>query len=118
MRLTTSRIATWTCAAMLTLGLAGLRAADTTLTGKVSDGMCGAGKHMGGTDADCVNSCAKTSGYVLVVKDNGKDKIYKLTVKDAQKAELARLAAKDAKVTGAVAGDKITVTKIEAATAK
>jgi hypothetical protein len=117
MRLSIPRVAVWVCAVMLTAGLAGLYAADTTMTGKISDGGCGAGKHtMGKSDADCVNMCAKDSGYVLVVAEKtGPAKIYKLTVKDAQKAELAKLAAKDAKITGTVAGDKITVTKVEAA---
>ena len=111
MRLMKVFVATLAVAAVFAVGMAGLRAADTTLTGKVSDATCGA-KHMQGmSDADCVKECVKKGAYALVVKD----KVYTLTATDAQKADLLKLAGKNAKVTGAVDGMKMTVTKVEAA---
>ena len=85
-----------------------------TLTGKVSDAMCGA-KHSEGNiaPADCVRACVqKGANYALVVGD----KVYALETKDqAVSAELNKLAWEDAKVTGTVNGDTIAVESVKAA---
>jgi hypothetical protein len=77
-------------------------AAKQTLTGEVSDAMCGR-KHMEGTAADCTRVCTKSgSKYALIVGD----KIYALDTTD--KAALTTLdlqAGKHATVTGTVGGD-------------
>jgi hypothetical protein len=112
-----ARTAVWVLAASFALGVTGLRAADTTMTGRVTDTMCGATHSAKGkTDAECVADCIKMGDdFAIVVKDAGKDKVITLTsVSDANKAALLKLAGKDAKVTGTVTGDKMTVTKVEA----
>ena len=65
--------------------------------------------------ATCTAACVKKgSDYALIVKD----KAYTLKADDAQKAELAKLAGKMAMVTGDMAGDSITVSKVMASQAK
>lgn len=84
-----------------------------TLTGKVSDAMCGA-KHSEGVDpATCVRACVKKGAkYALVVGD----KVYILdTPSQAAKDELNKLAWEQAKVTGTVNGDTIEVKSVTAA---
>jgi hypothetical protein len=82
-----------------------------TLTGTVSDSMCGA-KHMGGSAADCTRACVKQgSKYALVVGD----KVYTLQGGDA--ATLDKLAGEKATVTGTVNGNTINVTSVSAAKA-
>jgi hypothetical protein len=90
-----------------------LSAAKTqTFAGEVSDSMCGS-KHMMANKADCTRACvAKGSSYALVVGD----KVYTLhTTNKAALDELNSLAGEQAKVTGTADGDKIEVTKVEAA---
>ncbi len=85
-------------------------AANQTLTGTVSDDMCGK-THMvkDKSAADCTRECVKLgSGYALVVGD----KVYKLKGASDQ---LNKLAGSKATVTGDEKGDTVQVTKVAAA---
>ncbi len=81
-----------------------------TLSGQVSDAMCGA-KHMMGTPAECTRACVEHgSKYALVVGD----KVYTLETSD--KAVLDKLnqkAGETAKVTGDVDGSAVAVKSVE-----
>ncbi len=93
--------------------LPALAAGTQTLTGKVSDAMCGA-KHSEGVDpATCVRACVKKGAkYALVVGD----KVYTLdTSSQAELDTLNQLAWEQAKVTGTVNGDTIAVKSVSAA---
>jgi hypothetical protein len=83
-----------------------------TLTGQVSDAMCGAKHQMPGNPADCTRSCVKHgSKYALVVGD----KVYTLETSDkAALDKLNDLAGANAKVTGDVKGDTIAVKSVAA----
>lgn len=72
-----------------------------TLTGEVSDSMCGT-QHMGGTPAECTRTCiGHGAKYTLVVGD----KIYTLNTSDkAVLATLDQQAGKKVTVTGTVNG--------------
>ena len=106
----TLRLAAWAMAATFALAPAAL-ASTATMTGTVSDAMCGA-KHMMKDAAACTRACVKKGAdYALVVKD----KVYTLKADDAQKAELSKLAGKSATVTGDQDGDTITVSSVIAA---
>jgi len=85
-------------------------AADTTVSGKVSDAMCGAKHQMAGNDASCTRTCVKGgSKYALVVGD----KVYTLETTDkAALDKLDELAGAPAKVTGEVKGDTIAVKSV------
>ena len=87
-------------------------AADQTMTGKVSDAMCGAKHQMAGNDASCTRTCVKGgSKYALVVGD----KVYTLETSDKVALDkLNELAGASAKVTGDVKGDAITVKSVAA----
>jgi len=81
-----------------------------TLTGVVSDSVCGAKHMMEGSAAECTRACVgKGSKYALVVGD----KVYTLDSSD-QKAldELNKLAGEKAKVTGTVNGDTVEVSSV------
>jgi len=82
-----------------------------TMTGQVSDAMCGA-KHQMGSPADCTRSCVKQgSKYALVVGD----KVYTLETSDKSALDkLNDLAGSKAKVTGEVKGDSIEVKSVAA----
>ena len=82
-----------------------------TLTGEVSDAMCGA-KHEMGKPADCTRACIKHgSKYALVVGD----KVYTLDTSDkAALDKLNDLAGAKAKVTGEVEGSTIAVKSVAA----
>jgi len=103
--------------AVLTLGLACLPAfgagKSQTLTGQVSDAMCGAKHQMPGAAASCTRECVKHgSNYALVVGD----KVYTLETSDkAALDQLDKLAGAKAKVTGEVNGDTVTVKSVAAA---
>lgn len=94
------------------LALAPAWAADKTMTGKVSDAMCGAKHQMAGNDASCTRTCVKGgSKYALVVGD----KVYTLETTDkAALDKLDELAGASAKVTGEVKGDTIAVKSVAA----
>ena len=83
-----------------------------TLTGEVSDAMCGAKHMMDGGAAECTRECvSKGSKYALVVGD----KVYTLDTTDKSALEkLGNLAGQKAKVSGAVSGDTIAVSSVSA----
>jgi hypothetical protein len=87
-------------------------AADKTMTGKVSDAMCGAKHMMAGNEASCTHECVKNgSKYALVVGD----KVYTLDTTDKSALDqLSELAGKSAKVTGELKNDTITVKAVAA----
>jgi len=87
-------------------------AADKTMTGTVSDAMCGAKHGMAGGEAACTRSCVKHgSKYALVVGD----KVYTLETSDkAALGKLDELAGAAAKVTGEVNGSTINVKSVAA----
>ena len=99
---------------ILTLALAPFPAfaADTTMTGQVSDAMCGAKHMMGGDKAACTRACVKQgSRYALVVGD----RVYVLDTTDkASLDKLNELAGNNAKVTGELKGDTIAVKSVAA----
>lgn len=83
-----------------------------TLTGEVSDAMCGAKHEMPGNAAACTRGCVKHgSQYALVVGD----KVYTLQTSDqAALDKLNDLAGAKAKITGDVDGDTIAVKSVAA----
>ena len=86
---------------------AGTSAAPKTLTGTVSDAMCGA-QHMAKdkSPAECTRTCVKQgTKYALVV---GK-KVYTL---EGHEAELDKLAGKKATVKGNVTGETVAVQSV------
>ncbi len=97
-------------------GLAGDKKAagkEQSLTGVVSDSMCGAKHMMAGSDAECTRACvAKGSKYALVVGD----KVYTLDTSDkAALDQLDKLAGQKAKVSGTVSGDTVKVSSVAGA---
>jgi hypothetical protein len=96
-----------TAAVIFVLAVAYAAAATQTLTGTLTDTMCGK-KHMmpSKTDAECTRECSKAnSDYALVVGD----KVYTL------KGDTRRfdpLAGKQAKVTGEMNGTSVQVASI------
>ncbi len=105
-------IAAFVLFAALFMSSPALAAGKQTVTGEVSDAMCGT-KHMEGTPAECTRTCVSHgSKYALVVGD----KIYVLNTSD--KAVLALLdqqAGQKATVTGTVDGTAIDVSTAVAA---
>jgi hypothetical protein len=86
-----------------------LSAATMTLTGTVSDAMCGA-KHPVADAAGCTKDCVKKgSDYALITADG---KAYTLKATAAEKAELDKLAGKIAQVKGEVEGSTVTVQSV------
>lgn len=79
---------------------------QVTLTGVVTDAMCG-GKHMmSGDDAKCVRTCVKSgSQYALLVRD----KVYPMKGKEA---ELDRLAGQNVTVTGDLSDSVLNVSSV------
>jgi hypothetical protein len=111
------KVSKFAAAVVGVLLLAGLTAtpalaADKTLTGKVSDAMCGAKHQMAGNDASCTRTCVKGgSKYALVVGD----RVYTLETTDpAALDKLNELAGARAKITGEVKGDTIAVKSVAA----
>jgi len=84
-----------------------------TLTGTVSDAMCGAKHEMAGSPAECTRACVgKGSRYTLVVGD----KVYTLDTTDkAALATLDKQAGANVTVKGSVEGDTIHVASVTAA---
>jgi hypothetical protein len=84
-----------------------------TLSGVVSDSMCGAKHMMEGSPADCTRACVgKGSKYALVVGD----KVYTLDSSDQKTLDqLNKLAGQKAKVTGTVNGDTVEVSSVAGA---
>jgi hypothetical protein len=108
-----NRVVTAVLGMQLLAGLAAMPALaggkSLTLTGQVSDAMCGA-KHQMGDAAACTRACIKHgSKYALVVGD----KVYTLETSDqATLAQLNDMAGASAKVTGDVDGDTIAVKSV------
>jgi len=108
-----NRLVTAVLGIQLLAGLAAVPALaggkSQTLTGQVSDAMCGA-KHQMGDAAACTRACIKHgSKYALVVGD----KVYTLETSDkATLAKLNDLAGASAKVTGDVDGTTIAVKSV------
>jgi hypothetical protein len=108
----------WIATVVLSTGLTvvpGMATSSSqTLTGKVSDAMCGA-KHTEGHIAptDCVRTCVqKGAKYALVVDD----KVSTINTSDkAALDELNKLAWEQAKVTDTANGDTISVKSVTAA---
>lgn len=101
----------------LIAGLASLAgAANTTMTGMISDSMCGVShakmtsSHKGMTDRDCALACVK-AGAKYVFVSNGK--VYDIS--NQNEAGLSKYAGENAKVTADFSGSTITVSKIAAA---
>ncbi len=83
-----------------------------TLTGEVSDSMCGVKHEMPGKAADCTRACVKHgANYSLVVGD----KVYTLQTSDQAALDtLDKLAGAKAQVTGDVDGTTIAVKSVKA----
>jgi hypothetical protein len=96
-----------------TLVPAAFAAKSETVTGTVTDAMCGAKHMMEGDAASCLRACVqKGSAYALVVGD----KVYTLNTKDKTTLDqLDKLANAKATVKGAANGDGIDVTSVAAA---
>jgi hypothetical protein len=115
-RMKSNRIATAILAMQMLIGVAAVPALaagkSQTLTGEISDAMCGAKHQMAGKAADCTRACIQHgSKYALVVGD----KVYTLETSDkAALDKLNDLAGAKAKVTGEVEGDNITVKSVAA----
>ncbi len=111
-----NRIAAAVLALQMLLGIAAIPALaagkSQTLTGEVSDAMCGAKHEMPGNAAACTRGCIQHgSKYALVVGD----KVYTLETSDqAALSKLNDLAGAKAKVTGEVDGTTITVKSVAA----
>jgi hypothetical protein len=111
-----SRIAAAVLGLQMLLGFAAVPALaagkSQTLTGEVSDAMCGAKHEMPGDAAECTRGCVKHgSKYALIVGD----KVYTLETSDqAALGKLNDLAGAKAKVTGDVEGTTITVKSVAA----
>ncbi len=101
----------FTCLMILTaLSAVPTMAATTTLTGLITDDMCGA-KHMmpGKSDAECIRACVKAGAKFAVLADG---KVYHLA---GTTSEVNTLAGKKASVKGELKGDTMTVSSITAA---
>jgi len=80
-----------------------------TLTGMVSDSMCGAKHMMAGDDAKCTRACVKNgSQYVLVVKDE----VYTL---DGKQGEFDKVAGQTAMMVGTLDGSVLHVASVRGA---
>jgi hypothetical protein len=97
-------------AALLPAAFAGK---SDSVTGTVTDAMCGAKHMMEGDPAACLRACVqKGSAYALVVGD----KVFTLDTKDkATLAKLDQLANAKATVKGSTKGDTIAVSSVAAA---
>jgi hypothetical protein len=111
-----NRIAAASLGIQIFIGLAtvpALAAGKTqTMTGEVSDAMCGAKHEMPGSAANCTRGCVKHgSKYALVVGD----KVYTLETSDQSSlGKLNDLAGAKAKITGEVDGTTIAVKSVAA----
>jgi hypothetical protein len=83
-------------------------AAEQTLAGTISDGMCGAKHGMANmSDRDCTQMCASRGAQYVLVSDG---KIYKLS---NHAGDLKTHAGHTVTVTGEVKADSIKVSKVE-----
>lgn len=115
--LTTVSLSTLAVLAVATGLILPAGAANTTMTGKISDSMCGSShakmlaQHPGWTDRDCTKGCIKGGGQYVFVDSSGK--VYKIANQNA--SGLSKYAGENAKVTADFGSDTITVSKIAAA---
>jgi hypothetical protein len=86
-------------------------AATTTLTGVITDSMCGAkhGMMPGKSDAECARTCVKHGAKFAVVAGG------KVIVLDGKTSEISALAGQKATVSGELKGDTLTVSSVAAA---
>ncbi len=92
-------------------------AASMTMTGMISDSMCGAShakmmemhKDAKMTDKDCTLACVKAGGKFVLVSGG---KVYNISNQSV--AGLTKYAGQNVKVTGDVSGDSIAVSQIAA----
>jgi len=92
-------------------------ATAATITGTISDSMCGAShakmmemhKDAKMTDKDCTLGCVKGGGKFVFVSGG---KVYNIS--NQSLADLTKYAGQNVKVTGNVNGDNVTVSKIAA----
>lgn len=103
-----------TVTALVLFTVVSASAKDQTWTGKISDSMCGAkhpaGEHDGKkmTERECTEACIKKDAkYVFV----SKGKVYQIA--NQTNADLAAHAGHTVKLTGEMAKNSITVSKIE-----
>jgi hypothetical protein len=85
-------------------------AATTTLTGMITDDMCGA-KHMmkGKSDAECIRGCVRGGAkFALLVGD-------KLYVLSGMNSEVSALAGQKVTVTGTLKDNTLSVASVQAA---
>ena len=110
------------CCTALFAGLAPLAsAAPVTMTGMISDSMCGAShakmmemhKDAKMTDRDCTLACVKAGGKYVFVSEG---KVYQIANQDV--AELQKEPGESVQLTGNVNGNSITVSKIAMAKKK
>jgi hypothetical protein len=98
-----------TTAALTLTALSVFAQGSHTLTGTVSDSLCGKTHSMGGSAAECTRACVKGgASYVLVAGD----KIYTLK---GDKTAIDKFAGASATVTGTTNGSVLTVSSIKAA---
>jgi hypothetical protein len=85
-------------------------AATSTLTGVITDDMCGKTHMMPGkTNADCTRACVKHGAKFAVMSDG------KLYVLAGKSSELSALAGQKATVSGELKGDTMNVVSVAAA---
>ena len=93
------------------LGAMPAMAANTTVTGVITDDMCGAKHTMmpGKPDAECVRECVKSGAKFAVLSGQ------KLYILSGKSSELNALAGKKATISGDLNGNTITVSSVAAA---
>jgi hypothetical protein len=101
---------------LLTAGLllAAAPAFAATVTGTVSDTMCGKSHASmgGGSDADCTRACVKAgAAYALVTSD----KVYTLKASKDQMTDLDKFAGAKVVIDGDTSGNTITIKTVKAA---
>ncbi|HUA22348.1 MAG TPA: hypothetical protein VMB25_26565 [Bryobacteraceae bacterium] len=96
---------TLTLAATLAFGAMGLLGAS--LTGTISDSMCGATHPSGVPAKQCTLGCVKKGAKYVLVSDG---KVYQIS--NQKNPGLMKYAGNSVKVSGKVAGDSITISKI------
>ena len=92
------------------IALASPKGVSKTFVGNISDSMCGVKHMMAGGDKACTLECVK-GGSKFVLADPATGKVYEL----ADQKKPAEFAGQKVKVTGALKGNVITETSIEAA---
>lgn len=109
-----------TAVVIVLLAAPGAFAASKTMTGKISDSMCGAShkamaaQHGGNvSDAQCTEACVNAGGKYVFVSGG---QVY--TIANQHENDLAVHAGTTVKLTGDIQGTTVTVSKISASTKK